>query len=168
MLGLWIGASVAVLGVVGYSFPGIERSLETNEKLKERIGFEPGDTNAKKASVPWVVVGELNRHYFAGFNWAQLVLAVAALALSWKRHRSAAFLFIALAFSATVILTFHLAPELTERGRELDFVPRDPPPKEEIVFIASHRVYTGVELAKTVWLIIAAVLTARRPRGENP
>ena len=165
VLGLWIGATVAVLGVVGYSFPGIDRALASNAGLEKGIGFDRHDTAAKKVSVPWVVVGELNRHYFVGFNRAQLGLAVVALALSWRRRRSFGFVLIALAALAAVVLTFHLAPEITDRGRALDFVPRDPPPQGQAGFEAYHDVYTGLEAVKTVFLVVAAVLTARRSRG---
>ena len=167
LLGIWIGASVAVVGVVGYSFPGIERSLESNEKLRARAGFEVGDVAKKKTSPLWVLVGELNRHYFRGFNTAQLVLAALTLALATLSRRRSVLILVAVAALITVVLAFYLAGEITEQGRDLDFVPREPPPGQEAEFLKLHRVYTGLEAAKTLLLVGAALLTARRPRGEN-
>ena len=167
LLGVWIGGSVAVVGVVGYSFPGVERSLESNEKLRARAGFEAGDVAKKKTSPLWVLVGELNRHYFRGFNAAQLVLAAATLVLAALSRRRSVLILVTVAVAITAVLAFHLAGEITERGRELDFLPRDPPPRQEADFLELHRVYTGLEAAKTLLLVGAALLTVRRPRGEN-
>jgi len=168
VLGLWIGASIAVLGTVGYSFPGVERAMEENPLLAERAGFAPADVAAKKASALWVLVGELNRHYFRYFNRAQSVLAVLAALLAARFAGRGPFVLIVIAGALTLMLTLQFAPELTEQGRALDFVPRVPAPPDEARFLTLHRVYTALEATKLVCLAVAALLTARGVRCENP
>jgi hypothetical protein len=168
VLGVWIGASAAVLGVVGYSFPGIERALQANDALRARAGFSPRDDSAKKSSTLWVLVGELNRHIFAGWNRAQLVLAAVALVFAARGARRTALALVAVAAVAVLVLTFYLAPEITARGRALDFVPRDPTPPEEAEFRAFHSAYTALEVAKTLAIAAAGVLTLGPGRCENP
>lgn len=162
VLGAWIGASVAMLGVVGYSFPGIARGIEANPRLAERVGFDPGADAPKKTSVPWVVVGELNRAYFFGWNRAQLVLAALALTAAAIDRRRAVAILAGIAAAIVLALTFHYAPEITERGRALDFVPRDPPPPALAEFESIHRLYTMLEVGKVSCLILAAALAFGR------
>jgi hypothetical protein len=161
VLGIWLGASILLLWVVGSSFPGVERAVQNNEKLAERAGFKPGDAAAKKISVPWVVTGELNRQYFAGWNLGQLVLAGLALVCAARCRQRAAFLVLCFAGLIVLALTFWLAPEITATGRSLDFVPREPPPPQESRFMGLHRVYTGLEIAKVVLLVLAVKLSGR-------
>ena len=51
VLGLWLGGSIFLVGVVTYNFVGIGPSFEANEKLAARAGFDPEDEAAKKTSV---------------------------------------------------------------------------------------------------------------------
>ncbi|MEE3199179.1 MAG: hypothetical protein VX254_04035, partial [Planctomycetota bacterium] len=169
VLGIWLGASILLLWVVGSSFPGVEKAVQNNEKLAERAGFEPGDSAAKKISVPWVVTGELNRQYFAGWNIGQLVLAGAALLCAARCRQRATFLVLSIAALVVLALSFWLAPAITEAGRSLDFVPRDPPPAQEASFMSLHRWYTGLEVAKVILLVLAVKLVGReegRDSGE--
>ena len=165
VLGIWLGASVLLLWVVGSSFQGVERAVVENEKLAQKAGFEPGDAAARKISVPWVVTGELNRQYFAGWNAGQLVLAGAALVLAARCRQRAAFMSLCAAARIVLVLTFWLAPELTTLGRALDFVPRDPPPPAEARFMGIHRWYTALEIAKVVLGALAVKLGARPRNG---
>ena len=166
VLGIWLGASILLLWVVGSSFPGVERAVQNNEKLAEKAGFKPGDSAAKKISVPWVVTGELNRQYFAGWNIGQLALAGMALVCAARCRQRGSLLVLSLAALIVLVLTFWLAPEITETGRSLDFVPREPPPAEEARFMGLHRVYTGLELVKLVLLAVAVKLSTREEEGE--
>ena len=167
VLGIWLGASALLLWVVGSSFPGVEKAVQNNEKLAERAGFKPGDAAARKISVPWVVTGELNRQYFAGWNIGQLILAGTALLCAARCRQRATFLVLCIAALIVLALSFWLAPELTVTGRSLDFVPRDPPPAQESRFMGLHRLYTGLELAKVVLLVLAVKL-AGREEGKHP
>jgi len=167
VLGIWLGASALLLWVVGSSFPGVEKAVQNNEKLAKEAGLKPGDAAARKISVPWVVTGELNRQYFAGWNVGQLILAGTALLCAARCRQRATFLVLCIAAFIVLALSFWLAPELTVTGRSLDFVPRDPPPAQESRFMGLHRLYTGLELAKVVLLVLAVKL-AGREEGKRP
>jgi len=167
VIGIWVGATLTVLGVVGYSFPGIERAMKSNPPLEQNAGFELGDDQAKKESALWVIIGELNRHYFFGWNRAQLVLAALAIFAVACTRRRKALVYVAIASVITLVLTFELAPDLTDRGRAIDFKPRDTIVEEEAAFLRVHKVYTSLEFAKTIALLAAVVLTARRGKSEN-
>ena len=167
VLGIWLGASALLLWVVGSSFPGVEKAVQNNEKLAKKAKLKPGDAAARKISVPWVVTGELNRQYFAGWNIGQLILAGTALLCAARCRQRATFLVLCIAALIVLALSFWLAPELTVTGRSLDFVPRDPPPAQESRFMGLHRLYTGLELAKVVLLVLAVKL-AGREEGKHP
>jgi len=161
VLGLWLGASVMFLGVVGYSFPGIGQALRNNDKLAERVEFAPDDDVKKKSSTLWVLVGELNRTYFFGWNASQLGFAALTLLVAMRDRRIGVVGLAGLAALIVVALTFYLAPEITEKGRLLDFAPRDPPPPELAEFQRLHWIYTGLEAGKVVLLFIAACVGLR-------
>jgi hypothetical protein len=69
---------------------------------------------------------------------------------------------LALALGIACVLAFGLAPEITARGRALDFVPRATPPPGLAAFERLHTLYTGLEGAKVILLAAAGVLTLRR------
>lgn len=155
VLGIWLGASILLLFIVGSSFPGVERAVVENERLAERAGFGPGDPARKKTSVAWVVAGELNRQYFSSWNAGQLILAVLALVLASRLKQRRALAGLCGAGLIVLVLAFWLAPELTSLGRSLDFVPREPPPPALETFNSLHGIYTALELAKMVLIVLA-------------
>ena len=164
LLGLWIGASVLLFFVVGYSFGGMTESLELNRQLAEKVGFDPGDEAQLKTSVLWVHAGELNRAYFRYWNGAQLVLALTTLLTALLRcPRKGLLLCIVIAGVIALALTFYLAPQITSLGRDLDFKPRDPPPPGLETFESLHSFYLALELGKTALLLLAALFAIRGP-----
>jgi hypothetical protein len=169
LIGLWLGGSITLVAVVGYGFSGmIDRALAANPGLAARAGFDPKDEGAKKTSVLWVYTGEQNRAYFRGWNAVQIVLGTAAtLAALVARSRKAAVVLLLAALGIACALAFYLAPEITARGRALDFVPRTPPPGSLAVFNVLHRLYTGLEAAKILLLAAAAWLALRRPAAPG-
>tara|TARA_B100000929_G_C15497497_1_gene416420 strand:+ start:954 stop:1505 length:552 start_codon:yes stop_codon:yes gene_type:complete len=161
VLGTWLGASFLLLWVVGSSFPGVERAVVENEQLASRVGFKPGDAAAKKTSVAWVITGELNRQNFSSWNAGQLLLAAAALFCALRAGSRGALLGVCGAGVLVLVLTFWLAPEITTLGRSLDFVPRDPPPAALERFNGLHGIYTSLELAKVLLLLLAVWFSFR-------
>ena len=157
VLGIWIGATAIVLAVVGASFPGIRMALENHAELEKRVALPADDEASLKTSNLWVFVGEQNRLYFRVFNFAQLGLAAIAVLLTLVERRLVVSALVLLATLIVVGLTFWLAPQLVEKGRALDFVPRVPePPAEYAEFMKLHKLYTGLEIGKLVLLFIAA------------
>lgn len=171
-LGVWIGATGTVLGVVAWNFAGISRALEVNEGLAERAALSPGaDREARRANVIFVFAGELNRAIIAAWNRAQLVLAGVSLLLAvLAGSRLWVTAPVLVATLIVVGLSFFLAPEIETRGRQLDFVPRTEPSRaaDFETFDSLHKTYVGAEGAKTVLLLAAAVLCLwQRRRSEE-
>lgn len=172
VLGAWLGGSLLVGGMVGYQLGGFEDLFARNPLLAERAGFEPHDEPAKKTSLLWVHASELNRVLIAHWNRAQLllgslalVLAVAGGARPWVT---------ALLVGVLILvgyLHFWAEPEIVALGRQLDFVPRLPPPPGLARFQAEHRLYFSLEVARLLLLTLAtlggvmASSDCARPRG---
>lgn len=159
VLGLWIGGSVLLGAVVYYNFAGFDDLLARNPKLAEHAGFDPADSAAKKASLLWVHSAELNRVIFQHWNRLQIVLAALALilAIRWRAHWLPTAL-LALALALALLVHFGLEPPIVELGRQLDFVPRDPPPPVLEPFQQAHRNYFIAELVRLGVAMLAATL----------
>lgn len=171
VLGAWLGESLLVGAVVAYQLGGFEDLFARNPQLAERAGFSPTDEAAKKTSLLWVHASELNRVVFEHWNRAQLMLASLALVLAvgCKTHRLTLALLVA-ALALVGYLHFWAGPEIVALGRQLDFVPRLPPPPELGRFQGAHRVYFGLELTRLVLVSVATLLVvmARPPdRGQR-
>ncbi len=164
VFGAWLCGSILVGTAAGYNFAGFEDLFERNPRLAERAGFEPADIEAKKVSLLWVHSSELNRVLFESWNRTQLVLGVFAVALALASHARRIItgaLFVAVALITYV--QFFLAPELVELGRQLDFVPRNPPPAELAPFQRLHGRYFALEALRFALVALAALLLALRP-----
>lgn len=169
VLGAWLGGSLLVGGVVAYQLGGFEDLFARNPKLAERAGFTPHDEPAKKTSLLWVHASELNRVVIAKWNRAQLVLGAMAVVLAvvgGARRLTTALLVAVLALVA--YLHFWAEPEILALGRQLDFVPRLPPPPELGRFQDQHRHYFGLEITRLLLLTLATLMVVwRAPVSEQ-
>ena len=159
LLGIWLGGSAVLGAVVAYNFSGFEDLFTRNPQFQERAGFTLDDVNAKKSSLLWVHSSELNRVFFEVWNRTQLVIGALAvlLAVSSRAGR----LPLALLAVATVLVGLtHLAfePQIVELGRQLDFMPRDPPPPMLGEFQRFHGLYFATESLRIGLVILAAIL----------
>lgn len=170
VLGLWLGGSLVTGAVVSYNFAGFPDLFERNPALAAQAGFDPADLEAKKTSLLWVHASELNRVFFHAWNRAQLALGVLALALALLGR--AGRLAIALLSLALVLLAwvhFGIEPQVVELGRQLDFLPRSPPPPQVEPFQRLHGLYFMAELARLALITLtAALLTLRPPDHARP
>jgi hypothetical protein len=167
VLGCWLGGSILMMAVVSYNFAGFEDLFARNPQLAEHAGFDPRDTDAKKASLLWVHAAELNRVFFQGWNRAQFVLGGLALVLA-VAARAPRLPLILLALGLALVLLTHLAlePRIVELGRQLDFRPRTPPPPMLAAFQAAHRDYFIADTARFVLVLAAGGLLLLR--GSRP
>ena len=170
VLGLWLGATLAILAVITYNFRGIEPSVENNRKLAEHLDVAAdkiGERDVRRTSVLYVYAGELNRAQFYVWNRVQLLLAATALLVALLRCPRAGVV-VSLMGAAVLVLamTFYLAPEITHLGRHLDFQERTAPGAQENFrhFELLHRSYGVCELAKSALVAVAAFLALRRKR----
>ena len=159
VLGVWIGGSACVWGFVTYNFSGYEDLFDRNPKLAARAEFDPTDSDAKKMSLLWVHSSELNRVVFHYWNFAQMGLsAVALIALYLAPLGAAVPLCVLVAGGLVAYGHFSLMPGIVTLGRQLDFVPRHPPPEELVAFGAAHAQYTVVAAITLALLLTASVL----------
>jgi len=170
LLGIWLGGSLILGAVVAYDFSGFDDLFARNPKLQAHAGFTPDDVDAKKSSLLWVHSSELNRVFFEVWNRTQLVLG--ALILVIGARSGAGRLPLVLLGAATALVGlghFVLEPPLVDLGRQLDFLPRDPPPPMMEDFQRYHGIYFAVESLRFGLLVVATVLllvSAMRP--SNP
>jgi hypothetical protein len=64
--------------------------------------------------------------------------------------------------AVVVLLLVYLTPAIVTLGRELDFVPRDPPPPGMSRFWVLHAAYTSMEMLKLAAGLLVCGLIARR------
>lgn len=170
ILGAWLGGSVILGAVVTYNFAGVEDLFARNPRLAEHAGFELSDEQAKKTSLLWVHSSELNRVFFQAWNRTQLVLGGLAVVLALRVH--ARLPSILLLLGATALVAYiHLVvePQILDLGRQLDFLPRIPPPPALEPFQENHGVYFTLETARVLLVAAAALLLLfRSPRAGGP
>ncbi len=111
---------------------------------------------------------ELNRLYFQIWNVAQVAIGVATLWLIGGFRRTGlsdlAVKGVIAMLAVVVLMLAYLTPSIVTLGRELDFVPRDPPPPGMSRFWVLHAAYTSLEMLKLAAGLGVAWLIARDPR----
>lgn len=159
VLGIWLGGSVILGAIVAYNFSGIDDLFDRNLKLQEHAGFQPGDVDAKKSSLLWVHSSELNRVFFEVWNRAQLVLGGLAVLLA-VLGRAGRLSILLLTTAAALVGLIHmvLEPQIVELGRQLDFLPRDPPPPMLEEFQRYHGIYFATESLRFGLVCFATLL----------
>lgn len=168
VLGLWLGGSLVVGAVVSYNLTGFPALFERNPALAARAGFDPANPEAKRQSLLWVHASELNRVFFAAWNRTQLVLGVLALALALLgRAGRLTIAFLALAVALVAWIHLGIEPRVVELGRQLDFLPRTPPPPQVEPFQRLHGLYFGAELTRLALVTLATTLLILRWRGPG-
>jgi hypothetical protein len=169
ILGIWLGGSVIIGWVVAYNFSGVDDLFARNPKLQEHAGFSPQDADAKKSSLLWVHSSELNRVFFEVWNRAQIVLgALAVMLAAWSNARRLALILLVVATIFVVLIHWALEPQLVELGRQLDFLPRDPPPPMLGEFQRYHGIYFAAESMRFGLVCLATLLVmVRAMRAER-
>jgi hypothetical protein len=159
VLGCWLGGSILMGAVASYNFAGFDDLFARNPQLAQHAGFDPRDADAKKASLLWVHAAELNRVFFNAWNRAQLVLGAVALALAIAaRARPLPIALLAAALALVAVTHLGLEPRIVELGRQLDFLPRQPPPPMLASFQNAHRAYFIADSARFALLLAAGGL----------
>lgn len=159
ILGIWLGGSVILGSVVAYNFSGVEDLFERNPRLQERAGFAIDDVDAKKTSLLWVHSSELNRVFFEVWNRVQLVIGGLAVVVAlWAGVRRLPLVLLIAATALVAVIHSGLEPQMVDLGRQLDFVPRDPPPSMLADFQRYHGVYFLAESIRFGLVLVAALL----------
>jgi len=95
------------------------------------------------------LASELNRFYFTVWGWSQLILGGAILILSWRMAADRFELgLLGVMWVLSAILILWVTPSIIEIGRQVDFIPRSPPPPQMETFWRYHFAYTATDLVK--------------------
>jgi hypothetical protein len=109
-----------------------------------------GQKSEQTREVLRYLASEINRTYFQAYGWGQILLGAALLLLlTLKRPRNHLDLAIAAAMLfIVIILTLGVMPQIISLGRNIDFLPRTPPPPGFQRFWKLHMMFTGLDGAK--------------------
>ena len=163
LLGGWIALSICMAYIASGNFS----TLDPGRLRQADAVYRKIPAGERRPALRYAA-SELNRRYFALFNTLQIGLALVCLFLLWaggggKLDHGLAFVCLAIG----LVGAFYVVPELTARGREIDFLwPRDPSnPKPAVAaFYQLHKVSVAVELIKLLLLCgLSARLVCRRP-----
>ena len=152
---------------VGFLASGNFRVLDSERLRQADTVYADIPAGEKRRLALRYAASELNRYYFAVYSKVQLVVAFAALVLLWLSRQRSRLVIIGVAAAAVsaVLVAFWLSPALTELGRQIDFMPRDPEPPEVARFYKLHGIDVAMEMAKMV--VLAAVSLLLIGRGDG-
>lgn len=166
LLGAWLMGTLLLAGVASENFFIIDRLLNSSASSsfsshpafqKDVAQLPPGEARITLRYVS----SEMNRLYFVVWGWIELVIAVLVLALAMESVRRMKFTIVfSLMLLAVAVMVFYITPEITQVGRALDYVPRDPKPPELAHFGMLHGLYSVLDLLKLVlgfWMAAALV-----------
>lgn len=96
------------------------------------------------------LASEINRRYFRAYGWGQLALgSIVLFLLACKTPRNGLEVAVAAVMLFIVIfLTLGVMPQIIALGRNIDFLPRTPPPPGYQRFWKLHMMFTGLDGAK--------------------
>ena len=172
LLGSWMLGTVLLGAVASENFFMIDRLLESSSRShpsfqKDAAQLPPGEARLMLRYVS----SELNRFYFNVWGWLELGLASLAVLLavrgSLPRRVTIGF---GVMLALVAVMTLYITPRITEVGRALDYVPRNPVPPSLAEFGMLHGAYSFMDLAKLgigIWLAVV-VMRGEKAAGPNP
>jgi hypothetical protein len=158
ILGLWVGWTLFMWFAATRSFRTVGRLLKFPPPELSRIAQSLGAETIRQALR--YLASEINRTYFRAYGWGQIALGSVLLVLVWvksPRDTFALVIVVGMLF-IVVILTLGVMPQVIALGRNIDFLPRNPPPPDYQRFWNLHAIFTGLDGAK---LLAALVLLVR-------
>jgi hypothetical protein len=160
-LGGWLVGTLFMWFVATQNFATVDRILAAPP-----AAFQPMTATLDPAQTREVLryeASELNRLYFDRWGYAQVLLALTAVALAWTGGRRLRACILVAAVIA-VGLQFYVVPETIRIGRSIDFQPREPETARHAEFWRLHNAYTGLDMLK--FLTIAGCATALLRRND--
>lgn len=148
-IGGWLAGTLFMWFVATQNFATVDRILAAPPEQFQSMTADLDDADTRE--VLRYEASELNRLYFDRWGYAQVLLALIAVALSWtggRRLRAG----ILVAAVITVGLQFYVVPETIRIGRRIDFQPREPETPLQAEFWRLHHAYTGLDMLKFLTL----------------
>jgi len=163
-MALWLMGTVGVAIVATQNFYTIDRLLEAQPNplfsaAVKRLGPEEARDVLRYLS------SELNRLYFQYWNLAQLAIGIFVLWMVVKLPGSRwARWYVVAMLGVVLFLTVVITPRMLYIGRQLDFIPRDPPPPGLRTFGLLHAAYS---LLDGIMLILGIRVTVCLMKGKT-
>jgi len=172
-MGAWIAGSICMSAVAAEKFYTIDRLLARPPNAAfSHVVQQLGQPQAR--DLLRFLSSELNRLYFQMWNVAQLVIGALVLWLIVGSARPdppstrAARAVVAM-LAIVVLMLAYLTPAIVTLGREIDFVPREPPPPGMQRFWVLHAAYTSLEMVKlAIGILVAAWIAAMPTHSAMP
>ena len=128
LLGGWLLGTLLLGGVASENFFMIDRliSSSTHPSFQKDVAqLPPGEARTMMRYLS----SELNRFYFGVGGWVELILGVLVLGLAVAGLRQRKFILgFSLMLAIVALMVLNITPKITQVGRSLDFVPRQPSP----------------------------------------
>ena len=158
-MGAWLMGTLFLWIIASQNFREVEQVLNSNRpevsKIIQSINYD--DTRLLLR----FLASELNRFYFKLWGGMQLLIGGCIILILGKhRYRfmdRLGFFMVVGMWILSIILLFWITPELITLGRLLDFVPRNPPSNEMLLFWNYHFVYVLTDFLKFalgLWITI--------------
>ncbi len=162
LLGVWCGATVFMWQVAVGSFT-VANALAESDNPGFITAVEGVPAENLRAAVRYQA-SEVNRLFFNRWGWAQILLAAPAVFLAWRLRNRLALAAVGAMTALTLFLQLYVVPETIRLGRTIDFVREGEAAAASEMFWTLHHAYTGLDMAKFVLGIAAAVMVfVRKP-----
>ena len=148
LLSAWLILTPVMWFAATKSFSTVDRVLRTaNPQFSEAT---KGMAEGHARMVLRHLASEINRSFFWGYGFAQVVIGGVLLFLLWRvtPRDTLGFGVVCFMLGLVLILTLVLTPMIVSLGRSLDFVPHNPPPPLMPRFWALHGAFTGLDGVK--------------------
>jgi hypothetical protein len=144
-MALWLMGTIAMVVVATQNFYTIDRLLEAQPNPSFSAAVNKLGTEDAREVLRYLS-SELNRLYFQYWNLAQLAIGLLVLWMIVKLPGSQRVKWYVVAMLAIVLfLTVVITPQMLYVGRELDFIPRVPPPPRLRTFGLLHAAYSFLD-----------------------
>ena len=166
LLGAWFTGSLLMAFLAVHNFDGVERILEAPAPQAQQMVQTLGGYWQARSLLRYQV-SELNRYYFAHWEWAQVLLGL-TLAVTLLFATRGNWLAIGVCVFMLLLVLFQhffILPDMLWIGRALDFAP-DSPWRGH--FVRLHVIYSAVEVVKLLLAFgLTTYLFAVRPKPHR-
>lgn len=147
LMGAWLMGTVFLWVVATENFRRVDTVLRSpHSEFHQKL--EPLPAGEARLVLRFLA-SELNRFYFTVWGWSQLILGGVILILSWRLAADRFDLgLLGAMWVLAAILILWVTPSIIEIGRQVDFIPRSPPPPQMESFWRYHFAYTATDLVK--------------------
>jgi len=157
VLTLWVGWTLFMWFAATRSFRTADQVLKSPPSQFSRN--VQGLSQEQTREVLRYLASEINRTYFRAYGWGQIVLGTLLLfLLAWRTPRNALDPAIAaVMLFIVIVLTLGVMPQIISLGRNIDFLPRTPPPPGYQRFWKLHALFTGLDSAKLLGGVVLLI-----------